>query len=118
MKQYKNLMVWQKAFNQVLDCYKLTKGMPNEEKFGLISQINRASVSIVANIAEGNGRNSDGELNLFLGYANGSCFEIDTLISVVVKLEMCDIELANKIIDSNNEISKMLYAFQSKIKIK
>lgn len=65
MNQYKNLKVWQKAFDLVLDVYNKTKKFPPEEKFGLTNQINRCAVSIVSNIAEGAGRNSPKEFNNF-----------------------------------------------------
>ena len=66
MHNYKQLTVWQNAVELSVLVYKITKTFPAEEKFGLISQIRRAAVSIASNIAEGAGRNSDGEFIQFL----------------------------------------------------
>ncbi|MFZ5644023.1 MAG: four helix bundle protein [Bacillota bacterium] len=63
MKNYKELEVWQKAIDLVLELYKITELFPHEERYGLISQIQRAGVSIPANIAEGWGRGSTKEIN-------------------------------------------------------
>jgi four helix bundle protein len=65
MKKFKNLKIWQEGINVVLNVYKITSLFPDEEKFGLISQMRRCSVSIPSNIAEGYGRNSDAEMNRF-----------------------------------------------------
>ena len=63
MEDFKNLKVWVKAYELTLDVYKKTKGFPREEMYGLTSQIRRSAASIGANIAEGCGRRSDGEMN-------------------------------------------------------
>jgi four helix bundle protein len=65
MHEYRKLKVWNDAVNLVTDIYLTTKHFPDREKFGLGSQINRCSVSIPSNIAEGAGRNSNGEFNIF-----------------------------------------------------
>lgn len=72
MNKYENLIVWKKAMDLVEEVYKLVKVLPDDEKFGLSSQIKRCSVSIPSNIAEGAGRNSKKEFKNFLSYANGS----------------------------------------------
>ena len=72
MNKYENLIVWKKAMDVVEEVYKLVKVLPDDEKFGLSSQIKRCSVSIPSNIAEGAGRNSKKEFKNFLSYANGS----------------------------------------------
>ncbi|RYZ82119.1 MAG: four helix bundle protein, partial [Proteobacteria bacterium] len=71
MHNYKKLKAWQEAVELVVEVYKITREFPSSEKFGLISQINRSAVSIPSNIAEGAGRNSNGEFNQFLGIASG-----------------------------------------------
>lgn len=73
MHEYKKLKVWNDAIELVTDIYLITKTFPDSEKYGLVSQINRCAVSIPSNIAEGAGRNSNGEFRQFLGIANGSC---------------------------------------------
>lgn len=71
MKDFKKLKIWQKGFQIATETYKLTKGFPSDEKFGITSQLNRASISITSNIAEGGSRHSEkdyyGFLKLLLG---------------------------------------------------
>jgi four helix bundle protein len=75
MKDFKDLMVWQKAHVLTLAIYKLTLRFPKEEMYGLTSQLRRAAASIAANIAEGCGRRSDREFKRFLQIARGSASE-------------------------------------------
>ena len=70
--KYSELQVWEKAMELVTHVYQLTRGFPVEEKFGLISQLQRAAVSIPANIAEGHGRKSTGAYLDHISIANGS----------------------------------------------
>jgi four helix bundle protein len=72
------LQVWDKAVDLGIEVYKMTRNFPMEEKFGLTSQMRRCSVSIASNIAEGAGRNSNGEFVHFLGIADGSANELET----------------------------------------
>jgi four helix bundle protein len=76
MRNYKDLVVWEKAHLLTLVVYKTTKTFPNEERFGLTSQMRRASTSIAANLAEGCGRRSDGEMGRFIQIAMGSGAEL------------------------------------------
>jgi len=78
MKNYKELTVWKRGIELVKAVYIISKQFPSEEKFGIISQITRAAVSIPANIAEGNSRNSDKDYGRFLQIALGSAFEVQT----------------------------------------
>ncbi len=72
MKTFRDLLVWQKAMGIVTEIYNETKSFPDDEKFGLTNQLRRASVSIPSNIAEGYGRNSDGDFSRFISIAIGS----------------------------------------------
>lgn len=72
------MIAWQKAMDLTVLIYEVTKSFPNDEKFGLISQIRRCSSSIAANIAEGQGRRSSKEFQHFLSNARGSLLELDT----------------------------------------
>src|SRR5690348_10483228 len=76
MRNYKDLRVWDEAHQLTLVIYKATSMFPREERFGLTSQIRRASVSIPANLAEGCGRRSDGEMGRFVQIAMGSGSEL------------------------------------------
>lgn len=82
MGNYKELQVWQKSIDFVTETYKVTGEFPAEEKFGLISQIRRASVSIASNIAEGNSRRSTLDYIQFLKIARGSAAEVETQIII------------------------------------
>jgi four helix bundle protein len=78
MRNYEDLQVWQKAHSLTLAIYKVTQAFPNEEKFGLTSQIRRSCASIGANLAEGCGRRSDGEMARFVQIAMGSGSELSS----------------------------------------
>lgn len=77
---FKELQVWQKAMDLVVFTYQLTGCFPKEEKYGLISQVQRCAVSIPSNIAEGSGRVSDKEFQYFISIAMGSSFELETQV--------------------------------------
>lgn len=77
MKDFRNLKVWEKAHLLALDSHRFTNDFPNQEMFGLTSQIRRAAVSIAANIAEGCGKCGNGEFQRFLNIATGSASELE-----------------------------------------
>ena len=77
MSDYKKLKVWETAHKFTIDIYKTTKGFPEDEKYGLISQIRRSVSSISTNIVEGCGQLGNGNLIRFLGIARGSAFEVE-----------------------------------------
>jgi len=112
MKTHKDLVVWQKAMDFVFDIYKLTSNFPSDEKFGLISQMRRSSVSIPSNIAEGAARNSTKDYVRFLYISLGSLSELETQIIIASKLDYMDNPLEEKII----EIRKMLTALIKSLK--
>ena len=82
MKKFKNLKIWKEGINIVSNIYKLTSEFPDEEKFGLVSQLRRCSVSIPSNIAEGYGRNSDADFSRFLNISRGSSYELETQLII------------------------------------
>ncbi|MFC2151376.1 four helix bundle protein [Bacteroidota bacterium] len=116
MHNFKELIIWQKARKLVKDVYVAVKLFPDDEKFGIISQIKRASVSIPANIAEGAGRNSDKDFGRFLDIANGSSYELETLIILSFDLEYLNKSEFEIIIDKIKEVQKMIYSFRNKIR--
>jgi four helix bundle protein len=83
---YKDLLVWQKGIALVKLIYQITQTFPAEEKFGLVSQMRRAAVSIPSNIAEGQARHSTGEFVQFLSHAEGSVAELETQLIIAVEL--------------------------------
>lgn len=78
MNKFEDLLIWKKSMNLVEQVYLISSQLPNNERFGLISQIRRCSISIPSNIAEGAGRNSKKEFAHFLSIANGSTAELKT----------------------------------------
>lgn len=116
MKTHKELMVWQKSIELVLEIYQLVKLLPREETFGLSDQMRRAVVSIPSNIAEGNGRESDRELLRFLLIAQGSNAEIETQLIICEKLGYISAERLEKARGLSEEVSKMLRVFIQKIR--
>jgi len=78
IKNYKELKVWQKSYQLCLEVYRVTKGFPKEELYGLTSQMRRAAMSIPCNIAEGYGRKTTPEYIRFLYIAYGSTCELET----------------------------------------
>jgi len=115
MIDYKKYNVWQKAHQLVLDVYVITATFPKTEQFNLISQINRAAVSVPTNIAEGCGRETQKELIRFLYIASGSAHELEYLILLSTDLKFISKEKSEKITSELTEIKKMLGALIKKI---
>jgi len=84
--RYQDLRAWQRAIELVERIYTLTAKLPQDEMFGLKSQMRRCAVSIPSNIAEGQGRATRGEFQQFLGHARGSLYELETQIVIAAKL--------------------------------
>ena len=92
MRNFKELEVWKEARILSKDIYLLTKSLPDDEKFGLNSQIKRCVISIAANIAEGSAKNSQKDFVRFLEISLGSCFELESHLILCIDLELLDIE--------------------------
>ena len=86
MASYKELRVWQKAIDLVIEIYRLCKFLPKEETYGLSDQMRRAAVSIPSNIAEGQARDSEKDFIRFLSIAQGSRAELETQLEICVQL--------------------------------
>jgi len=118
MKSYQEFIVWQKSMKLVTQIYKLSSDFPQNEQFGLTSQLRRSSVSIPSNIAEGFGRNSSKEFVRFLQISMGSIFEVQTQLQISKNLEFISNEKFNIIFSDAVEIEKMLKALIKSIKSK
>jgi four helix bundle protein len=110
-QDFHDLIVWQKAIDLTVCIYKLTRAFPENEMYGLVSQMRRACVSISSNIAEGRGRLNSAEFRQFLGLAQGSMFELKTQLLVARKLGMAKGNAAEEAEHLSDEVSKMLRAF-------
>jgi four helix bundle protein len=99
-----------------LAIYKVTRGFPVDEKFGLISQMRRSASSIAANIAEGCGRNGDAELARYLQIAMGSASELEYHILLAHDLNIIETTLNEKLTDEVIEVKKMIASFIKKLR--
>src|SRR5271155_6225441 len=108
MEDFKDLKVWVKAHALTLNVYQRTRSFPKEETYGLTSQMRRSAASVGANIAEGCGRRSDGEMRRFLQIARGSASELEYHLLQVA--EFADLE--GKVL----EIQRMLASFAARVK--
>ena len=115
MKNYKELNVWKKGIEIVKATYLLSKQLPSEEKYGMISQMTRAAVSIPANVSEGSSRNSDKDYARFLQIALGSAFELQTYLEIINELNWTKTEKINELEKILEEEIKMIHAFINKL---
>jgi four helix bundle protein len=118
MRNYEDLHVWQKAHILTLAIYKATHNFPNEEKFGLTSQIRRSCASIGANLAEGCGRRSDGEMARFVHIAMGSGAELSYHLRLARDLELLSAASSEHLRSDLNVVMRMLSALSQKLKPK
>ena len=108
LKNYKELKVWQKAYELSLEVYKSTKQFPKDEVYGLISQIRRAAVSVPSNIAEGYGRKTTREYIHSLYVAYGSLCELETQILISRDLNYVEPEIFGKLQEDIGDVERML----------
>ena len=113
MKRIKDLIVYQKAKQLVIDVYKLLEQFPDSERFALSNQLRRAVVSIPSNIAEGMGRVSNKDQAHFLNIAYGSLMEVYAQLDIAHDLGYLNNETFNQVESDIEEISKMLSAMAS-----
>jgi four helix bundle protein len=105
---YRELHAWQRGMDLVESVYRMTNDWPSDERFGLISQRRRASVSIPANIAEGQGRSTTGEFLNHLSIAHGSLREGETHLLIAQRLSLCDIAACESVMGQTAEVGRLL----------
>ncbi|MDD5565343.1 MAG: four helix bundle protein [Candidatus Omnitrophica bacterium] len=115
--KFEELKVWQEAVKFSSEIYKLTQSFPKEEQFGLISQLNRAAVSISLNIAEGSGRRSDPDLSRFIQISIGSLNEVVTLLHICREQSYISQDKFEEFYAKCEHLSKMLHAFRNYLKL-
>ncbi len=108
VQNYKELDVWKKSVSLTTELYRLTAHFPDTERYGLTSQIRRATTSVAANIAEGWGRGSRGEYIQFLTVARGSLMELETHLIVACNLHFLNSEEFGSVSKPFKDIEKML----------
>lgn len=110
MKDYKDLITWQKGMLLAKELYKITEKLPIEERYGLTDQLRRAGVSVPSNIAEGFGRESRAEYIRFLKIARGSLYEIETQLYLCISIKLILESQTATAFALCSEIGKMLTA--------
>ena len=115
VKSYKNLIVWQKSMDLVIDIYKLVKKLPKEETYSLSDQMRRAVVSIPSNIAEGYARKTTKEYLKFLSIANGSRTELETQLIICNKIGYLNEKEIEVAMQKSTEIGKMISTIAFKL---
>jgi four helix bundle protein len=117
MHKVEELNIWKKSIELTKSVYSVIPKLPDNEKYGLVSQIKRSAISIPSNIAEGAGRNSNKEFKHFLSIANGSTYELQTQLILITELNLIEKEEILELFDLITEVQKMNYALQRTIKI-
>jgi len=115
---FKDLKIWEKSHQLTLQVYKLTRELPKSETFGIISQIQRASSSVPANIVEGFGRKGKNEFIQFLYQAKGSLVETQYFLILIKDLNYSNQANIEKLIEQYEDLAKMLNSFITQIKLK
>lgn len=115
MQRFTELLVWQRSHALTLEIYRLTSRFPNDERFGMISQLRRACLSVPTNIAEGSKRISRLEFAHFLNIAEGSLAETEYLLMVSRDLGYVSSEQCKSRLSEITQIAKMLHALRAKV---
>lgn len=115
---FEELIVWRKGIELVKNVYALTRHFPSDERFGLISQMRRAAVSIPSNIAEGHARHTTKEYVLFVSHAEGSAAELQTQVRIAIELQYCDADDADAVVEQLFELRKMLNALRRELNVR
>jgi four helix bundle protein len=108
VRNYRDLVVWQKAMDFVEAVYLLSREFPADERFALTNQLRRAAVSVPSNIAEGEGRFSKPDFNRFLSMALGSLREAETQIEIAVRLKYCNLDAAGHAVALADEVGRLI----------
>lgn len=115
MQRFTELQVWQRGHSLVLSVYRMTTGFPQNERYGLTSQLRRAALSVPTNIAEGSTRLTSSEYARFLNIAEASLAETEYLVMVSRDLGYVTQIVATKALSEISELSRMLRALRTKV---
>ena len=118
MQHFRNLKVWQRGHQLVLDLYRLTASFPSAERFGLTSQLRRSAASVPTNIAEGAKRQGQQDFARFLNIAEGSLSETEYLVVLSTDLRYLHSNDAEHLLGEISEIARMLHSLRTKIENK
>ncbi len=115
VQSYRDLIVWNKAMDLVVEVYRVSASFPAAERWRLIDQISHAVVSVPANIAEGQGRGTSKDFAQFLAIARGSLNETETYLMLAVRLGYLATEKIEPALALLTEVSKMLAGLRAKV---
>jgi four helix bundle protein len=115
-KNYQDLIAWQRAMDLVETVYRESAVIPAEERYGLTAQMRRAAVSIPANVAEGQGRTTDGEFLNHLSIAHGSVRELETHTMIAGRLEFLEPPAVSTILDRSAEVGRLVTALGNELR--
>ncbi|HEU0016463.1 MAG TPA: four helix bundle protein [Longimicrobium sp.] len=116
INSHRDLVVWQKAMDMVVQIYRLSAKFPADERYRLTSQITRAAASVPANIAEGHARSTARDYANFLSMAKGSLMETETFLMLATRLAYLNEQQAAPTLDLVTELSKMLTALRARLR--
>jgi four helix bundle protein len=114
--RFRDLQVWQRSMVLVRDVYRLTESFPRSQMFALTGQMQRCSLSVPSNIAEGHGRTSDKGFAVFLSQARGSLNELETQVELAQTLQFATPEACSPILQEIQEIGRMLNALLTAVR--
>jgi four helix bundle protein len=115
-QNYRDLFAWQKAMDLVECVYRATRDWPKEEMYGLTNQVRRAVVSVPANMAEGQGRNSTREFVRYLSIAMGSLYEVETHISIAQRLQYMDAHTCDELLTQTAEVARITHGLSRRLR--
>ena len=115
VQNYRDLKVWQKAMFLARAVYEISETFPKHQRYGLVSQLQRAVISVPANIAEGRSRHSGKEFTYFLNIARGSLAEVETYIILAQQLDYIASTKSEELLSLSNEITRMLFGLREKL---
>jgi four helix bundle protein len=113
---YRELEVWQFGIQLTKQVYELTRSFPKHEVYGLCSQMQRAAISLSANIAEGHARSSTKEFLRYLSIARGSLAELETMLTIAEELQYCQTSATSPILQLSDRINRMIAGLQRRLK--
>jgi four helix bundle protein len=115
IRSYQDLVVWQKAMDLTVACYHASEGFPKGELYGLVSQLQRAAVSVPANIAEGCARVHNKEFLHHLSFASGSLAEVETHLHLAARLRYLSDSGAQELLAQAAEVGRMLHGLRKSV---
>ncbi|GAA4032810.1 four helix bundle protein [Hymenobacter glaciei] len=116
MHNFKELHVWKKAMDTAQAVHAICQQLPDAERYGLISQMRRAAISVPSNIAEGSGRGSNADFRRFLSIAGGSAYELETQLLLTGRFNYCSQEQLASLLMQISELQKMLYGLRNSLR--